>query len=124
MNSTVKEWVDKAQADFSMAGREMRAGRRRSNDGIYFHAQQCVEKLMKAVLSDRGDVPPRTHDLVVLGNRVWTLEPSWSWDAAQLRFLTQGAILFRYPGESATPQDARQALAYARKLRDSLLALL
>ncbi|MCY2925918.1 MAG: HEPN domain-containing protein [Planctomycetota bacterium] len=58
MNSTVKEWVDKAQADFAMAGREMRAGRRRSNDGIYFHAQPCIEKLMKAILTDRGDVPP------------------------------------------------------------------
>lgn len=124
MNGIVKEWVAKAHADFALAGREMRAGRRRSNDGIYFHAQQCIEKLMKAVLTDKGVVPPKTHDLVVLSTELAVHAPLWSWDNAQLRFLTQGAVQFRYPGSTATGADARQAMNYARRLRTALLALL
>jgi HEPN domain len=34
--------------------------------GIGFHAQQAVEKSLKAVLSDHGVEYPRTHDLVLL----------------------------------------------------------
>jgi HEPN domain-containing protein len=124
MNSTVKEWVTKAQADFAMASREMRAGQGRNNDGIYFHAQQCVEKLMKAVLTDRGDVPPKTHELVVLGKLISEREPSWSWNAEELRFLTQGAVILRYPGDTADARGAREAMKYARNLRESLLNLL
>jgi HEPN domain-containing protein len=124
MNSTVNEWIAKAQADFAMAGREMRAGRRRNNDGICFHAQQCIEKLMKALLTTRGEVPPKTHDLLVLHGLVSAREPMWSWNANQLRFLTRGAVMVRYPGETADAGEAREAMKYARALRKSLLALL
>lgn len=37
-------------------------------DIIYFHLQQCVEKLFKALLSQNNINPPRVHDLEVLLN--------------------------------------------------------
>ena len=66
MNSTVEEWVAKADADFATAGREIKARRRPNLDAVCFHAQQSVEKLMKALLAHLGTVPPRIHDLVHL----------------------------------------------------------
>ena len=55
---------------------------------------------------------------------VCAAHPSWTPVAKELRFLTQGAILFRYPGESATPATAEQAMAVCRRLRGELLGLL
>ncbi|MGH9448212.1 MAG: HEPN domain-containing protein [Terriglobia bacterium] len=67
MNATVREWVDKAEVDYATAGRELLATEFPNFDAVCFHAEQAVEKLMKAMLIHLGVTPPRTHDLVVLG---------------------------------------------------------
>lgn len=125
MNSVVKEWVAKANEDFAVASREMRVGRRRSNDAVCFHAQQCIEKLMKALLIHLGEpFPPKKHDLVFLDGLLAGRDPSWSWKTPDLRFLNQGAVEFCYPGDGADAVDAREAMKYARKLRTALMARL
>ena len=48
--SIVKEWVDKAEGDFTTASREWRARKCRNHDAVCFHAQQCIEKYLKALL--------------------------------------------------------------------------
>lgn len=55
MNGTVREWLDKAEGDYRVAKRELRAAERPNYDAVCYHAQQCVEKLMKAVLVHRDD---------------------------------------------------------------------
>src|SRR3954471_5435514 len=66
MPSVVREWVDKADADFRSAQRLLRARKDPDFDGAFFHSQQCVEKLIKASLIRKRIVPPKTHDLIVL----------------------------------------------------------
>jgi HEPN domain-containing protein len=66
MPSAVREWVDKADADFRSAQRLLRARKDPDFDGAFFHAQQCVEKLIKAALIRKRIVPPKTHHLIVL----------------------------------------------------------
>ena len=48
MNETIREWVAKAEADYATAQRELCVKSSPNYDGVCFHAQQCVEKLMKA----------------------------------------------------------------------------
>jgi HEPN domain-containing protein len=44
-------------------------------DSIFgFHAQQAIEKLLKALIASRGDAYPRTHDLRQL---LTYLQRSW-----------------------------------------------
>ena len=124
MNSTVEEWVAKAEADFATAGREIKAHRPLNLDAVCFHAQQSVEKLMKALLVHLGTVPPRTHDLVHLDRLVAEACPDWAWPVEELRFITRAAVAFRYPGESAEQEDAAKALQLAGRMRERLLALL
>jgi len=38
-------------------------------DTICFHAQQCVEKYLKALLTSTHTDFPKTHDLIELGPR-------------------------------------------------------
>ena len=124
MNEVVREWVDKAEGDFVTAGRELAVTDRPNYDAVCFHAQQCVEKLIKAILIAKGSVPPRTHDLVWLSELMASVLESWSWPLEDLRLLDRAAVEFRYPGEAADKEEAEEAFALASLLRNKLLSLL
>lgn len=50
MNPITIEWADKAEGDFATAQRELDAADHPNYDAVCFHAQQCVEKYLKACL--------------------------------------------------------------------------
>jgi HEPN domain-containing protein len=124
MKGTTKEWTEKAEADFTTAVRELKAPESPNFDAVCFHAQQCIEKLMKALLIHHGAVPPRTHDLTELDRLLGPVSPTWSWQVTELRFLTRAAVAFRYPGESADREEATESLDIATRMRAKLRALL
>lgn len=124
MNDVISEWAEKADADFLTANRELEVTDKPNYDAVCFHAQQCVEKLMKAVLISKNTLPPRTHDLVRLNELLRVAVPSWSCAISDLRLLDRAAVDFRYPGESADLEEAQQAFDVARSLRNSLVGLL
>lgn len=123
MNATVREWVEKAEKDFATARRELQAVEDPNYDAVCFHAQQCIEKLMKGLLIHLGVVPTKIHDLAYLEQLLAPVCPQWSWPVEELRFLTRAAVAFRYPGESADQEEATQALGIATRLREKLLSL-
>jgi HEPN domain-containing protein len=123
-NGTIEEWIAKAEGDFAVACREMRARKSPNYDAVCFHCQQCVEKLMKGLLIHLGVTPPKTHMLLLLDELLGSACAEWSWPADELRFLSQAAVFLRYPGESAGKQEAREAVAIAKKVRSRLLTLL
>ncbi len=124
MNATVKEWLNKAEKDFATACRELAAVDNPNYDAACFHAQQCIEKLMKGLMIHLGVIPNKTHDLAYLNQLLTPACTEWSWPSEDLRFLTRAAVAFRYPGESADKEEAQKALQIAAGLRDKLLALL
>ncbi len=93
-------------------------------DAVYFHAQQCIEQLIKALLIHHGIIPPRTHDLSTLDRLLTPAIPPWSWPVQELRFLTRAAVDFRYPGESADASEANESLDIATRMRTMLRQLL
>ncbi|MDO3377844.1 HEPN domain-containing protein [Geoalkalibacter halelectricus] len=68
MNPAAREWLAKAREDF------LAVERLADDDGLSnvaaFHAQQCAEKSLKAVLEASGQKVPRTHDLIRLNGLV------------------------------------------------------
>lgn len=66
MDDLVREWVEKAEADVRTAEREAVVTKGPSWDAVCFHAQQAVEKYLKALLQHRSIGFTRTHDLAVL----------------------------------------------------------
>ncbi len=60
-------WIDRAEEDYQLS---LSALRRKVplTYGATFHAQQCGEKCLKALLTLQGISFPRTHDLAALGN--------------------------------------------------------
>lgn len=117
MKALTREWVEKAEGDFHSCLREVRARRHPNHDSACFHAQPCAEKYLKARLQEAGSAFPRTHDLLDLLKRALFLEPSRATLNPLLTQLVNYAVVFRYPGVSASKADARTALAACRTVR-------
>ncbi len=82
-----------------------------------FHAQQCAEKYLKALMQHHGIDPPRTHDLDELTSLLLAALPRVARLSGDSASLTEYGVIIRYPGESATDADARAALDAMRRVR-------
>lgn len=65
MNPAAIAWVDLAEADYGAASREFALAAGPNVPVVCFHAQQCAEKLIKALLVTHGIDPPKAHDLTI-----------------------------------------------------------
>jgi len=117
MKPMTVEWIEKAEGDFAMVLRESRARKNPSFDGICFHAQQCAEKYLKARLCEAGIEFAKVHDLVALLNHATAVEPGWERFREDLAYLSDFAVAYRYPGESADKHAADDARKRCRKFR-------
>jgi HEPN domain-containing protein len=120
MKALTAEWVEKAEGDFHSCLREVRARKHPNHDSACFHAQQCAEKYFKARLQEAGLPFPKTHDLLDLLKRLLSIEPAWTALNAQVTQLVNYAVVFRYPGLSASKTDARKALTACRAVRQAV----
>ena len=99
---------------------------------VCFHAQQCVEKTIKAVLAALRQPLPRSHNLIRLRQMAEeALGYSVDIDAEVLRFLNDVYLDSRYPQElGLLPEgkpdaaDAQRALTGAEKIYSELKALI
>ena len=119
MKPIAAEWVAKAEADFATMERECRARKNPNYDGICFHAQQCAEKYLKARLCEADVSFGKIHDLVVLLEQVLVAEPEWETFREDLAYLSDFAVTFRYPGESADRESALDAQRRCRRFRNA-----
>ena len=109
-------WVHRAEEDWLLA----RSALRRKSPLIYgttFHAQQCAEKYLKAILVSRRHGFPRTHDLIALHDLCVGQSIRVPVDPDKLERLAAYAVQVRYPGEEPTLDEAREALQIAQAVR-------
>ena len=119
MKPIAAEWVAKAEGDFAIMERECRARKNPNYDGICFHAQQCAEKYLKARLCEADITFSKIHDLVALLEEVLEAEPAWETFREDLAYLSDFAVAFRYPGESADRESALDAQRRCRRFRNA-----
>ncbi len=124
MNEVISEWIAKAEGDFATASREFAVVNNPNYDAVCFHAQQCAEKYLKALLIDKGVTPPKIHDLPELSRLLGPVCPGWRWPVEELRLLSRAAVLSRYPGETAEHEEAKAAFDICARARKRLRELL
>jgi len=116
----VREWVSKAEGDWIALARLQAGPLADVAEVVTFHAQQCAEKYLKALIQREGREPPRIHHLSTLLDMLASLYP----DLENLRLpcenLAPYAVLFRYPGEEACEEDAGEALENAGLIRTAI----
>lgn len=83
-----------------------------------FHAQQAVEKALKALLVDHGWELRRTHDLQFLIEQAASLDIGLPEILASAGWLTPWAAELRYDEFADEPLDRDQALAVATSAVD------
>ncbi|MGQ9627678.1 MAG: HEPN domain-containing protein [Anaerolineae bacterium] len=106
----LREWIDKAEEDYQVAITLVRRRKNPVPNAVCFHCQQCVEKYLKAFLVQRGITFPKTHDLLELQKLCLSEDPSFEFIGDLLDCLNPYSVEFRYPGEGATPEEARSAV--------------
>ena len=73
---------------------------------------------MKAVLVSRGAEFPKTHDLLMLSNLCSNAGILLEIDPKLLNSLTDYAVRTRYPGAEPILEEAKEALATAKLIRN------
>lgn len=124
MNEVLREWIAKAEGDFATATRELAATVNPNYDAVCFHAQQCAEKYLKALLIAGDVTPPKIHDLAQLYRLLSPVCPEWTWPVEELRLLSRSAVISRYPGEIAELPEAQAAYDICDSIRIQLRQLL
>jgi HEPN domain-containing protein len=124
MSKPVDEWVEKAEEDFHVALSLRRARRYSTHNSVCFHAQQCIEKYLKAILEKRGFIVHKIHALPVLLDQCADAYPDLVSLRQNMVRLSVYAVEFRYPGESATAEDAKSAIAIMKQSRLHLRTIL
>lgn len=117
MKPLTSEWVDKAEGDFATASREIRVRKAPNFDAVCFHAQQCAEKYLKALLQEANLQFGKTHHLIALLDILVSVIPSWEFLRPQLQDLNAYSVSIRYPGESADKTAAKEALSLSTTIR-------
>ncbi|MEW6240861.1 MAG: HEPN domain-containing protein [Chloroflexota bacterium] len=117
MKPAVAEWVSKAEGDFLTASREFRARKSPNYGAVCFHAQQCTEKYLKAVLQEKDKRIPKIHFLLELLAMILKFDGSYEFLKADLEVLEDHAVRFRYPGDFAEKDEAQSAYAAAGAVR-------
>ena len=116
INPLTEEWVQKAEGDYTVA-QQVLQGQNPVNDAICFHAQQCIEKYLKAWLQ-QADIPfPRTHDLQALLNLIVPVLPAWDAWREDFSKLSEHAVDPRHPGKFATADEAAHAMCICGEVR-------
>jgi len=117
-------WIAKADEDLTAAERLIAL-----DDSlaavVCFHAQQAVEKLLKALLVFAGVPFARTHDVIRLAQLLpGDLAPPVP--VADLAPLNRYAVEARYPigEEPISGEEARAAIAVSRRVRVAVLQAL
>ena len=120
MKAAAREWVEKAEADYTAAVLLRRSRKKGTRDIACFHLQQCLEKYLKARLVEASLGFPRTHDLEKLLDLVLPVEPQWGALRRSLTTITDYAVEVRYPGRGVTTAEARTAVRLTDRVRAAL----
>lgn len=104
LEELVEEWLEKALRDIASA-RFLLGMEPRPLEIIGFHAQQAVEKCMKALLVRENVDPPRSHDLLYLHRLCGEHSDFPIAHIDVCSRLTPYAVQFRYPAQALADES-------------------
>lgn len=121
----VQQWVQKAENGLRTAEHTLTLQEDCPFDTVCFHAQQCVEKYVKALLVELACDFPKSHDIGELIELLPAASQVPLSPHAQ-EALSLYAVITRYPGnwEPLTREEAEEAVEMANQVKGVLRARL
>ncbi len=116
----VEQWLAFADEDLLVAQHGLTLEKECPCRLIAYHAQQCVEKHLKAYLVYRRTDFPYTHNISKLLS-LCAKHADWPGEIGCAKELTPYAITTRYPGEDeeVTKAEAERAVEIAEQVRQT-----
>lgn len=112
MDSLAKQWLAIAARDLLAAEHELSFSEA-VTESVCFHCQQAIEKALKAFLSSRSVVFPKTHDLDSLLNMCIDENSAFQkLDAESISLISDYAVDIRYPDSIIAPEIEAARDAY------------
>ena len=119
MNPLMLEWVEKAEKDYA-AAQWLRQAPMPAHDAVCFHSHQCIEKYFKSLASrSRYAFSSYARTGRVAGSHC-KHHADWNIWRSDFVALTTHAVDFRYPGKSATADDAHHAMRICENVRQAI----
>ena len=97
----IRNWLFRANEDIAVIENLFQTDPKLYSSSICFHAQQAVEKFLKAFLVYHSVDFPKTHDLDYLQSECGKINPSIN--KIDLRSLTDFGVSIRYPDDFYLP---------------------
>lgn len=123
-DSPYEEWIAKADEDYGAALDLHRLRNPKRASIVCFHCQQCAEKYLKGFLTRYEVHFRKAHDLRELRGLCVAIDPSFDLITEPLLVLNAYAVDVRYPGLSATKEEARDAIKQIKQVRRFIRARL
>jgi len=126
-DAVIRRWARKADADLRNAEHTLTLGEDCPLDTVGFHAQQCAEKYLKALLVAYDLPVPRIHDVRKLAQLLSASDAlPTEIDTLALNDLTAYAVDSRYPDDDEEPLDrmtVEAAVLVAKQVRTAVRAV-
>ncbi len=124
MKKVTEEWLKAAKDDLDVIGKIIDDAH--LSHIVAFHAQQCVEKVFKAILEEHDIETPKVHNLITLLGKVESFLRR-DVDLGMLQTLDSLYIEARYPGElgllpngKPTIEEAGEFFGFAQNIYNSI----
>ena len=124
MNPLTLEWIQRAEADYVAVQQLLLPADLLLRNIICFHAQQCVEKYLKAWLQEANIPVPRAHNLEELLDLIVPKLPAWSDWQPDFKIITKYAVEPRYPSTPVTVENTQHAGSICEEVRQAIRARL
>ena len=121
----VRQWMEHADEDLRFAHHAISMPDDCPYRLVAFHAQQCVEKCLKAYLVHREVDFPYTHNISYLLTLCADFGP-WASQLHEAEGLSRYATTVRYPGEDieVTAEHGEDSVRIARRVQDAIREVL
>lgn len=113
MKPATEAWIEVAEVDHRTV-RHLAEAVDPIPESVVYHVQQCIEKLLKALLEEAGRPIPRTHDLGRLLVLTADLIPDLSGLEDRIEEIAPYAVALRYPHDPALDEDVAAVAAHPR----------
>jgi HEPN domain-containing protein len=119
--AVARQWIEKAENDLKNAAHTAKLKADCPTDTVCFHAQQCVERYLKAMLVLNGIEFTRTHQINIL-QELLPVQVRPALTQEEQDRLTEYAVTTRYPGDydPISREEAQDAVRLARRLRNQV----
>lgn len=118
IDERTKRWLIKAMEDYRTIENEFKLSEKEIvTSSVCFHAQQFVEKILKAYLTLKGVDFGKTHDLEFLIKLCSDIDKEF--ENYDIGNLTHYAVEVRYPDDFYIPslKEAKEAYEIAKKIK-------